>query len=379
MSKSPVINFYPSNPVITDAELNVNWTELQTHTADINADNVRWESIDIRQLNGAPNLVNQSFQSNGYVLGLNGTPPAIPGAEYYSYSDPILGAGTLEQPIQTTAAGVKSNLPGLGTKLLLNGANGVALQDGDIIKIDFDINCWTIGEIIKQSAGGGYILDDVSGAGTMPAWYRTYLCSTYSQGGFTGGSGMGEWFYLAYPKLNITSGAALDANFISPGFALNAASCQYPFESGFNIGLGNGNELDSTAGIDHTMIIPLHKINPGANSKPCFMPYFEGHRNTAYGSQGGVTDQFDMPPMRLSHSFTVKYNAVAGVAKTLYAIQLYISGIWRLEEKGGVLSMFRENGTCDATSFPAPTSYGLSTRIYLEQSRVGIQILRGLT
>lgn len=377
MSKAPVINFYPINPTISDTELNANWTGIQTATADINDTNVRWESIDIRQLNGSPNLVNQSFQSNGYVLGLNGTAPDVPGAEYYSYSDPILGPGTLEQPIQTTNAGVKSNLPGLGTKLLLNGANGVDLVDGDIIRIDFDINCWTIGEIIRESAGGGYELDDVTTAGTMPAWYRQLLCSTYSQGAFVGGSGMGEWFYLAYPKLNITSGAALDANFISPGFALNASSCQYPFESGFNIGLGNGNALDGTAGVDHTMIIPLHKINPGNNEAPAFMPYFEGHRNTDYGTI--IHDQFDMPPMRLSHSFTVKYNEVVGVPKTLYAIQLYISGIWRLEENGGKLAMFLEDGTCDLTNFPAQSAYGLSTRIYLEQSRVGIQILRGTT
>ena len=54
MSKAPVINFYPTNDVVTASELNVNWTGVQAATADINADNVRWESIDIRQLDENP-------------------------------------------------------------------------------------------------------------------------------------------------------------------------------------------------------------------------------------------------------------------------------------------------------------------------------------
>jgi hypothetical protein len=184
---------------------------------------------------------------------------------------------------------------------------------------------------------------------------------------------MGEWFYLAYPKLNIVSGAALDANFIPPGLALNTTSCSYSFEGGFNIGLGNGQVLDSNASVDHTMIIPIHKINPGDQSRPAFMPYYEGHRNFSYGTP--ITDQFDMPPLRLSHSFTVRYDEVGGIAKTLYALQLYISGIWRLEEVGGEPAMFQEDLTCGADGI----NFGLSTRIYLEQARVGIQILRGLT
>lgn len=372
MSKAPVINFYPTNAVATAAELNANWTAVQTATADINADNVRWESIDIRQLSQNPVLVNQSFRSNGYILGLPGTKPNVPGSEYYSYSDPILGAGTLEQPINTTSAGVKSNLPGLGTKLLLNGATGVPLIDGDIIRIDFDINCWTIGELIGDVVSG-FILDDVTTNGTMPAFSRGGLCSTYAKGAFAGGSGMGEWFYCAYPKLNVTSGAALDANFIAPGFALNAPSCNYPFDGGFNTGLGNGLELNADCSLDHTMIIPLHKINPGDQSRPAFMPYFEGHRDSSYGTP--IVDQFDMPPLRLSHSFTVRYNEVGQVQRTLFALQLYISGIWRLEEVGGELAMFREDATCGADGI----NFGVSTRIYLEQSRVGIQILRGLT
>ena len=61
MSKAPVINFYPQNPVVTASELNANWTGVQNATTDINADNVRWESIDIRQLGENPVLVNQSF------------------------------------------------------------------------------------------------------------------------------------------------------------------------------------------------------------------------------------------------------------------------------------------------------------------------------
>jgi len=177
MSKASVINFYPTNAVATAAELNANWTAVQTATADINADNVRWESIDIRQLDENPVLVNQSFRSNGYILGLPGTKPDVPGSEYYSYSDPIFGAGTLEQPINTDSTGVKSNLPGLGTKLLLNGATGVPLIDGDIIRIDFDINCWTIGELIGDVASG-FILDDVTTTGTMAPYLRGGLCST---------------------------------------------------------------------------------------------------------------------------------------------------------------------------------------------------------
>lgn len=364
MSKATIINYYPGNNVIDAPTANANYSALSAATLDVNATNVRFESIDIRQLQTNPVLEYQTFQSNEYDLGSPPVVPNIPGSEYYSYSDPILGVGTLEQPIQTTSTGVKNTLFGVGTKMLVDGALGHEIFEDDVIRFDFEINAWTIGEII------GGALDDIA-TNSMAAAARQDLCSEYANMPPNNGSGMGEWFYYIYPKFNIVGN--LDANFITVGAATNTTNCDFDPSTGVNVGLANGANLTAGAGMDHMMVLPIHKINAGPVAAiPSFCPYYEGHRDSVYDS-GTSQQNYDMPPLRLHHSFTIRVGAVAPNT-TLHSTQLYISGIWRLNANGNTLTAFIEDTTCD----PGAGDYGVSTRIYLEQCRTGIQIFRSV-
>jgi len=365
MSKATIINYYPDNNAITAATANANYSALETATLDINATNVRFESIDVRQLQGNPVLEYQGFLSNEYDLGGAGVVPNIPGSEYYSYSDPILGAGTLEQPIQTSSTGVKSALFNVGTKMLVDGAPGHEIFEDDVINFDFEINAWTIGEIIAGA------LDDIT-ISSMLAPARQELCSRYANmDAANGGSGMGEWFYYIYPKFNIVGNA--DVDFITVGAATNSTSCDFDPSTGVNVGLTNGANLSVGAGMDHMMVLPIHKINASnIVNIPSFSPYYEGHLNNVYAT-GTAQQNYDQPPLRLHHTFTIRVGAVAPNT-ILHATQLYISGIWRLNANGNTLTAFIEDTVCDRVGL----AYGVSTRVYLEQTRTGIQIFRSV-
>jgi hypothetical protein len=365
MSRANIINVYPDNPVIDAGVLNNQYSQVATATGLINQENVRFEGIDTRQIGTNPVLVYAAQFTNGYTLTVPSTPAA--GSLYLAKSDPTwpYGGNVSEIPINHDATGTKNTALGNGTKFNLNVGIGVPIQVGDVIRIDLDVQAWSIQEQIST------VSDDP--LGTLGAAERAKLCNgvagqTSTFGG-NYGSGMGEWCSLIYPKVNITSGAGTDANYVplSTAFGITGAP-------NFGNLLGNagganppgGSFFDLQNDFDNTLVLPIHHIGPTQLlNRPAFMPYYEGHLNTTYAD-----DNFDMPPLREATSIIF----VANANVTLYSIQLYYSGIWRMAANGNTPLLYLEGQDCDPAL--GGQHYGVSTGVFLEECRWGIQVLR---
>lgn len=371
MSRAVVTNVYPENPVIDATAINTNYTNIQTATGLINEQNVGFEGVDTRQIVINPVLVYGKQFTNGYTLTGPGNAPAA-GSLYMAKSDPnwnaTYGANVSEIPINHNSIGTKTTLPSQGTKWLLNGATGVSLLANDLIRIDMDIMAWDIQEVISlardeplgvmAASERGKLINGVGGQ-TLPLY------------GGNRGSGFGEWCSLIYPKANVTSAAALDANFV-------------PLSTAFGItGAPNfGNLLGQFGGVnppassffdlqndfDQALVLPIHHMSPDVNlSAAGFMPYYEGSRNTTYGGAN-----YDQPPLREASS--VIFRVVNPC--TLYSIQLYYSGIWRMATNVNTPLLYLEGQDCDPAL--GGQHFGVSTGVYLEECRWGIQIFRNV-
>jgi hypothetical protein len=365
MSRANITNFYPDNPVIDVTALNNQYSQVATATGLINQENVRFEGIDTRQIATSPILVHSQQISNGYLLTVPATPAA--GALYLAKSDPAwpYGGAVSEIPINHDSTGTKTTVIGNGTKFNLNVGIGVPIQVGDVIRIDLDVQAWSIQE---QIAG---VTD--SPAGTLAAASRAQLVNgvggqTLLFGG-NHGSGMGEWCSLIYPKVNITSGVGTDADYVPLSTAFNITGAP-----NFGNLVGNaaganppgGSFFDLQNDFDNALVLPIHHMSPANNtSRKSFMPYYEGHLNTTYAD-----DNFDMPPLREATSIIFFANA----AVTLYSIQLFYSGIWRLAASGNNPVLYLEGQPCNPAL--GGQNFGVSTGVFLEECRWGLQILR---
>ena len=365
MSRANITNFYPDNPVIDATPLNAQYSSVATATGIINQENVRFEGIDTRQIATSPIVVFSKQFSNGYEL----TVPAVPaaGALYLAKSDPAwpYGDNVSEIPINHDATGTKTTVIGNGTKFNLNVGIGVPVQIGDVIRIDLDVHAWSIQE---QIAG---VTDSPFGA--VAAASRAQLVNGVGGQGllFGGnhGSGMGEWCSLIYPKVNITSGVGTDADYVPLSTAFTIAGAP-----NFGNLVGNaaganppvGSFFDLQNDFDNVLVLPIHHMSPANNvARKSFMPYYEGHLNTAYAD-----DNFDMPPLREATSIIF----VANANVTLYSIQLFYSGIWRLAASGNTPVLYLEGQDCDPAL--GGQHFGISTGVFLEECRWGLQILR---
>jgi len=370
MSRAAIQNFYPDNPVITDAALNAQYSAVTTATTTINEQNTGFEGVDTRQIAVNPVIVYAGQFTNNYKLTIPSTPAA--GSLYMAKSDPnwngTYGANVSEIPINHDSTGTKTTAIGNGTKYNLNVGIGVPIQIGDIIRIDLDIQAWSIEEVISGAR------DNPLGA--MAAAERSKLINGVGgqTRGFAGnyGSGMGEWCSLIYPKVNITSGAGTDANYVPLGTAFNIVGMP---EFGNLIGNAGGANpptssfFDMQNDFDQTLILPIHHMSPSNDLvRPAFMPYYEGHKNTTYANYN-----YDQPPLRESTSIFLQ--AQANV--TLYSLQLYYSGIWRMAASGNTPVLYLERQDCDPAL--GGQHYGVSTGVYLEECRWGLQIFRNVT
>jgi len=367
MSRAPIINFYPDNPVIDVTALNNQYSSVATATGLINQENVRFEGVDTRQIFTNPVLIHSQQISNGYKLTVPATPAA--GALYRAKSDPAwpYGGNVSEIPINHDTTGATNTTIGFGTKVNLSAGQGVAVKIGDVIRIDLDIQAWTIQE---QIAG---VTD--SPFGTLGAASRAQLCN--GVGGqsvlFGGnhGSGMGEWCSLIYPKVNITSGVGTDADYVSLSSAFTITGApNFGNLTGNSAGANppGGSFFDLQNDFDNTLVLPIHHMSSANNiARKSFMPYYEGHLNTTYADYN-----FDMPPLREATSIIF----VANANVTLFSIQLYYSGIWRLAASGNTPVLYLEGQPCNPAL--GGQNFGVSTGVFLEECRWGLQIFRNV-
>jgi len=374
VSRASIKNFYPDNPVINTTDLNAQYSAPATATALVNERNVRFEGIDTRQISTNPIFIYSRQFSNSYKLSLPSTPSA--GSAYLGKADTAwpYGAAVSEIPINHDSSGAKTTVIGNGTKFNLNGGTGVAVKIGDFIRIDMDVMAWCPREVISTVADAPL--------NSLALIERAKLCggiagSTNTYGG-NFGSGMGEWFALVYPKFNVTSGAGTDANYttMNSAFSVNGGPNLGNHTGVFNVcnppaSAQGTNWFDLQDDVEHCLILPIHHISPSDNvDRPAFMTYYEGQVNATAADRN-----FNMPPLRESTSIVF----VSNVNVTLYSIQLYYSGVWRMSgvtAGGTVPIMYLEGQDCDPVL--GGSHFGVATGMHLEECRWGIQIMRNV-
>lgn len=335
MSQIIITDFYPTNGTTNATTAQNNNAAIVAGANSIDANNVRVEGIDTRNVFESAMIKKAVKQYNSYEVAFPSVLPA--GAQYpfYTEASPFggKGAGTPEWPINHDNTGATNTAVGAGTKLLINQI----LQDGDIVRFRWMVNLFSI-----NTNNGSNAQDHSSEliyTGARPL-------------GGANGSGVGEWCGIVYPKINTTSAALLDANFTTVASLANIVvvdpATQIP---------GIGNVVPLTGGrFDHCSFIPEYIMTAG----------------NAPASYAVSTYLFDQ--LMIQGEFYMRAN-VPGVPITLYGVQLYFSGPWRMHTDGGVPAgpgLFLENQDCD----PSVPRYGVSGTMGLERAYVDATVYR---
>lgn len=338
MSKVTTTDFYPNNPVTSAAAVNANYTSfLGSNT--LNADNIRVEGIDTRNVIGPSMVEFIGGQDNGYDIAFPG--PVTAAATYPFYTSTVGGKGpnVAEFPINHDSTGATNTNPGFGTKLA-TGIAGTVLKQGDIIRCRWWVNVFAAG---------------VTDNGSVAADHSSQLIYTGArpQGG-ANGSGVGEWCALVYPKYNLTSAALLDANFVDVGNVSGLVAVDPPNETP---GIGGAVKCSGGA-FDHVSVIPQFIMTAGNGVAAYAVGTYPGYMaDTAYQGE---------------HILKVP-QGVAG--QTLYGAQLFFSGAWRMTSDLAVTpnaALFLENQVCNN----AIATYGVSGMIGLERAYIQVTVYR---
>jgi hypothetical protein len=335
MSQIIIQDVYPDNGTTSAAVINNNSVAITAGANTIDGTNVRVEGIDQRNVFQYAMIQKTVKQYNGYQLA---GWPALPAAgawyPFYTEASPFggKGAGIKEWPINHDSTGATNAAVGAGTKLLINEQ----VNEGDIIRFRWMINLFDI-----QTANGSNGADASS---------QLIFTGARPMGG-ANGSGVGEWCALVYPKINLTSAALLDANFVTVGSLGNIVvvdpATQIP---------GPGSVQPVTGGrFDHCSFIPEYIMSAG----------------NAPASYAWSTYLFDQ--MMIQGEFWMRAHITG--ATTLYGVQLYFSGPWRMDTDGAVPAgpgLYLENVDCD----PSVPHYGVSGTYGFERAYIEATIYR---
>tara|TARA_R110002153_G_scaffold225500_4_gene378147 strand:+ start:1540 stop:2646 length:1107 start_codon:yes stop_codon:yes gene_type:complete len=355
MAEVRLKTFYPENAVTDSAEMNANNNALEGSLAanTINAENVRAEGIDFRNLQESLHIKEIGQLNNGYTISF-GTLPAT-GARYDSYSVDI--NEPKEKPINHDETGATNTGVNKGTKLRLNGTAGVALTGAELITTQWNVN----------------VMDNLIHANR--AELVTKLIDTTTKDGGVGaphpyGSGIGEWYWIIYPKFNTISNALNDSDFKdakTAGLVDGTAFLDPTTITGINSITNNYRDFDERRW-DHTMLVPsIFTAAGNVSTSPFIMKNIDKDGADSNNTLGG--------PQMMHSSFSLQVKASPG--KTLFGVQLFISGYWRMHAlKAGIgigtdIGSFLEFEVCDpsrtnAGGDPIPL-YGVSGQLALER------------
>jgi len=357
MAEVKLKTFYPENAVTDSAEMNANMNALEGSlgSGDIDETNVRAEGIDFRNLSESLHIAEIGQLNNGYQISF-GTLPAAD-ARYPSYSVDI--NDPKELPINHDETGTTNTAVSKGTKLRINGTAGEDLTGAELITVQWNVN----------------VMDNL--LHTPIAELVTKLIDTTTKDGGTGaphpyGSGIGEWFWIIYPKFNVTSNALNDSDFQDAKSAglVDGTDFLRPDEiTGINSISNNYFDFDERRW-DHTMIIPSMFASAGnVGTSPFLMKNADKDGADNNNALGG--------PQMFHSSFSLQVKDGVAAGKKLYGVQLFISGYWRMHASvagigiGNDVGAFLEFEDCqpDKTNTdgdPIPI-YGVSGQLALER------------
>ena len=352
MGTVKITNYYDEQPITSATTQNANQSAITASTGALNEENIRIEGIDFRNLN-TRGIRLFGTQYNGRQIATGQSLPTLGvGALYYPFSSStsspsgIHPGGELEHAVNHDETGVINTTAGKGTKLQLNGTSGIGLQVNDKV-------------VVRWSAMIYAVVP-----GTQNTDIDQLMSTLIAPGVANNGSGIGEWFWILYPKFNTTSNALSDNDFNDANGAGLVNSELYLNPD--NDGAGAAKSALSTHNTNHMTVIPLHLLSAGnATGQPDGANYADvnGPSETAVNNHFKVSGEF---------SFIVD-NAI-----TLYGVQLFTSGVWRFDfDPTGTTtltpSVFLEPDVCD----PANSDYGVDDGIAIERAKVDVIIYMG--
>ena len=357
--------FYPQNNTVQAVEINNNNAALEGSlgASDINEQNVRNEGIDRRNLGENLTVAEIGRLNNGYQIGTGGTVAA--GARYDSYSVDV--NQPKELPINHDENGATNTAVSKGTKLRLNGTAGQEVAGNELVRINYNVT-------VYSNSPHTPVTDLV-----------TALIDTNTKDGGTGatypyGSGIGEWCWLIYPKVNVTSNALNDSDFVTVEQAGLVDGKQFLDPSaitGINSIANNFVDFQDRRW-DHVTVIPSMFVSAtNVATSPVIMI------NASNDLGGNDNDRLGGPQM-FNGTFQFKVKDDVANGKRIYGVQLYVSGYWRMHgNTSGTGSpnnagMFLEYEICDPSRTntdgdPIPL-YGIEGQLHLERIQTSVII-----
>jgi len=350
ITRNPI---YPQNGTTNATTINSDFDAITTATSDLNEKNVRQEGIDYRNIGFNPNIQTQQQQYNGTQVPFETAHTTYTTWRYKAYSN-VVGGGSKEHPINhNDTPPVTSTAAGDGTKLQLNGTSGITPQPGDKIRIDWNFQVWTTE---TDTATLLNMVSDLPRAG-----------GTHGGGTQGTGSGIGEIFWMVYPKLNTTSNALNDADFESlDDSGVAATSNPYLDPKNESVGLANALTMNGSGAArrrwDHVTVVPQMYIAATSSQSAAAIAFYHGDGTDV------ADDRYVLMPTQYTGTTTVTVDSDFG--GTLYGVQLYVSGLWRMKATVSgddvIASAFLEDVTCD----PGNDDYGYEGQIYIERANV---------
>ena len=360
MGRVKLNNFYPGNGTTDAAEANANNNAINGQTQKLDGLNVKTQGIDMVNLADNPHhrgfyrQDNQAYATlgtapsthNGWIYNaftISGTPAG----QHYSQTGSV--NVDFEYPINHDNTFTINTAANKGTKIQVNGTSGTALKHHDVLQLTWNVNLWDIYHNGNKSR-------------LVPQFYMSQLVDTARSG-----IGVGEYYYLIYPKFNTISSALVDNDFQSAddaGFYQDLGDGDYFDPS--NLTNGNSDVLTdyNARRFDHCSVVPMHLITATQTASG-------GGRFAAYATYDFSTQEFASagPAMQISgqHSFIV--NVANGGGKTLYGVQLYIAGPFRVNSNG----QFLESEITDPAGSPAQN--GVDVSVVLERAAINLQII----
>ena len=339
-------NNWPDLPVMEAANTNSVYTEIQTVSNNIGDGNVRTEGVHTRNLDPNVLVVFQGSQYNNYEAELGATPIPVD-TNYENYAD----SGVRESPINHNVSGFSTTVPGYGTKLIVgDGTSGIAVKTNDIIRLSWQVTVWKVRSNTNTSGN----LADLS-------MHSSDLITTAARSDGAGdGSGVGEWCYLIYPKINVSSNALNDSDFITISDAnMYYATVLNPKTA--TVGIASPKSM-AGALFDHCSVVNMCTLTQ-ANNTTDFGAIMEATGDNAATSGW-------RRPYTISGGITLKSNTNT----TIYGFQLFTSGVWRMDASTTQGQLFLENVECD----PVNSRFGVSLSVTYEAASIDCTIMRGV-
>lgn len=355
MSRVKINNFYPANDTTDAAEANANNTAINGSTSRLDGENARLQGIDMVNLSGNPHhrLIarqdNQAYETlgtapsthNGWIYNaftIGGTPAG----QHYSQTGSV--NVDFEYPINHDNTFTINTAANKGTKIQINGTSGIELKHHDAIQIEWNVNVWDI-------------LHNGNKSRIVPQFYMSQLVDTARSG-----IGVGEYYYLIYPKFNTISSTLTDSEFQSAddaGFYQDLGDGDYFDPSDLTNGNSDVQFAFNARRFDHCSIVPMHLITATDTASG-------GGRFAAYATYDFSTQEFATagPAMQVSGQHTFTVNVANAGNKTLYGVQLFISGPHRINSTG----QFLESEITDPAGTPAQN--GVDVSVVLERAAI---------